>query len=166
MIKPLFQRILVAYNGSKSSLHAFMYAVIMAKSLKCKVKVVYVVDTDTIKKLTLTKFLMKEEGVEFKDDLQKDGDHGLEYVSRLAKAKGVKVETELRHGAVWSEIIKAADDYKCDLILLGGGGGDGSSSSLVRHGLAGMQDSEIIGSSHCSVMVVKHPYIEQFFKIL
>ena len=53
MIKPLFQRVLVAYNGSKSSLHAFMYGVMMAKSFKCKLKVVYVVDTDTIKKLTL-----------------------------------------------------------------------------------------------------------------
>ncbi len=165
MIKPLFQRVLVAYNGSKSSLHAFMYGVMMAKSFKCKLKVVYVVDTDTIKKLTLTKFLMKEEGVEFKDDLQRDGDRGLEYVARLAKAKGIKIETEMRNGAVWAEIVKAADDYKADLLLIGGGEESGT-SSMLRHGLAGMQDSEIIGSSHCSVMVVKHPYIEQFFKIL
>lgn len=62
MIKPFFQKVLVAYNGSKSSLHAVMYAILMAKAYKCRVKVVYVVDTDTIKKLTLTKFLMKEEG--------------------------------------------------------------------------------------------------------
>ncbi len=165
MIKPLFQRILVAYNGSKSSLHAFMYAVMMAKSFKCKVKAVYVVDTETIRKLTLTKFLMKEEGSVFKDDLKRDGDRGLDYIARLAKAKGIKIETEMRHGAVWSEIVKAADEYKADLLLIGGGD-ENTSSMMVSHGLAGMQDSEIIGSSHCSVMVVKHPYIEQLFKIL
>ena len=96
MIKPLFQRVLVAYNGSKSSLHAFMYGVMMAKSFKCKLKVVYVVDTDTIKKLTLTKFLMKEEGVEFKDDLQRDGDRG-----------EVAVEEEADGAPRWKKVEEA-----------------------------------------------------------
>ncbi|HAK69672.1 MAG TPA: universal stress protein [Treponema sp.] len=164
MIKPIFQKVLVAYNGSKSSLHAVMYAILMAKAYKCRVKVVYVVDTDTIKKLTLTKFLMKEEGYSFEGDLQQDGDKDLVFVTKLAKSKGVKIDAELRKGAVWSEIIAAADDYKADLILLGGAE-DTSVSSLISHGLIGAQDSEIIGSAHCSVMVVRQPYIEQLFKI-
>lgn len=37
MIKPLFQRVVVAYNGSQSSLHTVLYAILMAKVYKCSV---------------------------------------------------------------------------------------------------------------------------------
>ena len=136
MIKALFQKIVVAYNGSPSSLHAVMYAIMMARLYKCQVKIVYVVDTETIKKLILTKFMIREEG----DALS----GGLE--------------------SVWAEVIAAADEYKADLILLGGHGEDRQRSTL-HHDVVSMQDSEIIGSAHCSVMVVRHEYMEQLFKL-
>ena len=164
MIKSLFHNIIVAYNGSRSSLNAVMYSILMTKIYKCRVKVVYVVDTDSIKKLTLTKFLIKDEGHSLKGDLQLDADKDLAYVEKIAKSKGVKVETEVRHGAVWSEIIPAADEYKADLILLGGVE-NSSLSKMLKHGTIGIQDSEIIGSAHCSVMVVRHPQIEQLFRL-
>lgn len=164
MIKSLFQKVVVGYNGSRSSLNALMYSILMAKIYKCRVKVVYVVDTDSIKKLTITKFLMKDESHNLESDLQLDAGKDLAYAEKLAKSKGVKIETEIRYGAVWSEIITSADDYKAELILLGGV--DNSSvSKMVKHGMIGKQDSEIIGSAHCSVMVVRHPQIEQLFRI-
>ncbi|MBP5436375.1 MAG: universal stress protein [Treponema sp.] len=164
MIKPLFQRILVGYNGTKSSLHAVMYAILMAKIYKCHVKVVYVVDTATIKRLSLTKYIVPEEGDDLGGRLQQNGGSYLDYASDLAKTKAVKIETELLQGEIWSEIIRAADDYKADLILLGGKDLSNSYSSLDRK-LAGEQQSEIIGSAHCSVLVVRQKYIEQLFKI-
>ena len=128
MIKPLFQRVVVGYNGSRSSLHTVLYAILMAKVYKCAVKVVSVVDI-------------------------------------AAKSKGVKIETEIRKGAVWSEIITAADEFKADLILLGGAKNLDHLSSLSRDVISS-QDSEIIGSAHCSVMVVREPYVEQKFKLV
>ena len=165
MIKPLFQKVLVAYNGSQSSLRAVLYAIMMAKQFKCQVKVVYVVDTATIKQLTLSKFLIKDEAENIEGKLQSDGDRNLNYVQTLAKSKGVKIELELKKGAVWSEIITAADTFKADLILLGGTTGSSTYSTLQRD-VVKAQDAEIIGSAHCSVMVVRQPYIEQLFKIL
>ncbi len=163
MIKPLFQKVIVAYNGSVSSLHAAMYAIMMAKVYKCHVKVVYVVDTDSIKKLTMLNFLVKEEGDRARNDLESDGERDLLYVQKLAKSKGVKLETELRHGAVWSELITAADEYKADLLLLGASAGE--NNSLLRRDVVSRQNGEIIGSAHCNVMVVHQPYIEQMFKL-
>ena len=164
MIKALFQKIVVAYNGSPSSLHAVMYAIMMARLYKCQVKIVYVVDTETIKKLILTKFMIREEGDALSGGLEADGRRNLAYAAGLAKAKGIKVETELRSGSVWAEVIAAADEYKADLILLGGHGEDRQRSTL-HHDVVSMQDSEIIGSAHCSVMVVRHEYMEQLFKL-
>ncbi len=164
MIKPLFQKLVVAYNGSRSSLHALMYAILMAKCYKCNVKVVYVVDVATIRQLMLTKFVAKEEGDLFADNLESDGKRNLDFAIGLAKSKGIKIETEMRKGAIWSEVITAADEFKADLILLGGTG-NSNQVSTIQHDVVGVQDGEIIGSSHCSVMVVRQPYIEQLFKI-
>lgn len=164
MIKSLFQKVVVAYNGSKSSLHAVMYAVLMAKCYKCHVKVVSVVDTATIKQLMLTKFVIEDEGRHFSESLESDAKRNLDFALGLAKSKGVKIETEMRKGSVWSEIIACADDFKADLILLGGSD-NLNSLSTVNHDVVSMQQSEIIGSAHCSVLVVRQSHIDQLFKI-
>lgn len=162
MLKALFQKVLVAYNGSKSSLNAVLYGIMIARIYKCSLKVVYVVDSASIKQLTMAKFLIAEEAEETAKNLNEDGVKNLEYVKGLAKKKGVNVETELLNGAVWSEIIRAADVWKADLILLGGVTDNGS---LSVHANISRQDSEIIGSAHCSVMVVRDPYVEQKFRL-
>ncbi|MCI5830684.1 MAG: universal stress protein [Treponema sp.] len=162
MLKALFQKVLVAYNGSKSSLNAVLYGIMIARIYKCSLKVVYVVDSASIKQLTMAKFLIAEEAEETAKNLIEDGVKNLEYVKGLAKKKGVNVETELLNGAVWSEIIRAADVWKADLILLGGVTDNGS---LSVHANISRQDSEIIGSAHCSVMVVRDPYVEQKFRL-
>ena len=162
MLKALFQKVLVAYNGSKSSLNAVLYGIMIARIYKCSLKVVYVVDSASIKQLTMAKFLIAEEAEETAKNLNEDGVKNLEYVKDLAKKKGVNVETELLNGAVWSEIIRAADVWKADLILLGGVTDNGS---LSVHANISSQDSEIIGSAHCSVMVVRDPYVEQKFRL-
>ncbi len=165
MIKPLFQRVVVAYNGSRSSLHTVLYAIIMAKVYKCLIKVVSVVDVASIKYLTLQKFMVSGEGDAIASSLESDSVKNLDYVTSLAKSKGVKIETEIRKGAIWSEIVAAADEFKADLILLGGAKNLDHLSSL-SHDTISSQDSEIIGSAHCSVMVVREPYVEQKFKLV
>lgn len=165
MLKPLFQKVLVAYNGSKSSLHAVLYAILMAKLYRCSVKVVCVVDVSSIKQLTISKFMVSEEAELLSANLESDGKKKLDYVTEIAKTKGVKIETQLCYGSVWSEIIKAADDYKADVILLGGTDDNLDTHYSVRNVIS-RQDSEIIGSAHCSVLVIREPYIEQKFKLV
>ncbi|MBQ0039410.1 MAG: universal stress protein [Treponema sp.] len=163
MIKPLFQKVVVGYDGSKTSLHAVLYAILMAKVYRCDVKVVCVVDTASIKQLTLSKFMVADEAQVLSQNLEADGRKNLDYVADIAKKKGVKIETQLCFGSVWSEIIKAADEFKADVILLGGA--DEDNSNLCHKNISS-RDSEIIGSAHCSVLVVREPYIEQKFRLV
>mgnify|MGYP003299173207 FL=1 len=118
MIKPLFNNILVVINGSEASIQAAQYGVLMARLYRCDMKAIYVVDTATLKELTISKFFVSEESSEYEKSLTEDGKRYLNYVENLAKAKGIKIETELRKGSVWSEVIAYADDSKSDLILL------------------------------------------------
>ncbi|MBQ6780192.1 MAG: universal stress protein [Treponema sp.] len=163
MIKPLFQKIIVAVNGSERSVHAAMYGIMMAKQFRCDLKAVYVVDTATIRQLTLTKFFVSEEGADFETNLTEDGNRYLNYVISLAKQKGVKIETELRKGSVFSEIIKAADDYKASAILLGGKEHETAFSG--NRDTISATNGDIIANARCNVLVVREPDIEKLFKI-
>ena len=165
MINPLIQKVVAAYSGSASSRRAVLYGIILSKQYKCSLKVVYIVDTAAIKMLTLNKFMVAPEGKKIKEHLMEDGKRELEYVASLAKSKAVEIETEIREGAVWSEIISCADESGADLILLGGTSSVQALSS-IGHSVVGRQDAEIIGSAHCSVMAVREKNIEDLFKML
>lgn len=160
MIKPLFQNVVIAVNGSDGALKAAKYGILMAKLYRCNLKAVYVADTATLKQLTLTKIFIPEESRQYAKDLDSDGERYLNYVRELAKAKGVNCQTELRHGSVWSEIIRAAEDFKADVILLGGKENDGGRLDVLSSSYR-----DIVNHSSCSVLVVREKYIDQMFKL-
>lgn len=161
MIKPLFQNVLIAVNGSEASIHAVQYGILMAKLYRCNLKAVYVVDTATLRQLTLNKFFVQEESAEYESGLLSDGSRYLSYVEDLGRAKGIKIQTEIRRGAIWSELISAADEKKCSLILLGGWEKEGADQRDVLS----TSFRKVLLNSQCSVLVVKEKMIEQLFKM-
>lgn len=159
MTKPLFSNILVAVSGSDASIHAAKYAIIMAKLYRCRLTAVYVVDTATIRQLTLSKIFVQEESVEYEKSLEANGERYLSFVEELGRAKNVKIERELRRGAVYTEILAVSDEKKSDLIVLGGWERDRSARDIISHA-----HREIMVSARCSVFVVKEPNIDQLYK--
>ena len=159
MIKPLFNSILVVINGSEASIQAAQYGILMARLYRCDMKAIYVVDTATLKELTISKFFVSEESSEYEKSLTEDGKRYLNYVENLAKAKGIKIETELRKGSVWSEVIAYADDSKTDLILLG------EHKHIQSKDVISSIYREIISHANCSVLVVKEKDIEKLYKM-
>ena len=163
MIKPIFQHVLVAVNGSESSIQAAMYAIIMAKVYHSKVKVLYVVDTAAIRQLTLSNFLVSDESQSVENNLVSDGEKTIAYIESLAKSKGIKIESEIKKGAVASEILKTSEEYKANVILLGGKLHSNTASYV--HDDIGIETRKILSNAHCPVMIVKQYYIEQMFKL-
>lgn len=159
MIKPLFNNILVVINGSEASIQAAQYGILMARLYRCDMKAIYVVDTATLKELTISKFFVSEESSEYEKSLTEDGKRYLNYVENLAKVKGIKIETELRKGSVWSEVIAYADDSKTDLILLG------EHKHIQSKDVISSIYREIISHANCSVLVVKEKDIEKLYKM-
>jgi nucleotide-binding universal stress UspA family protein len=158
-MKPLISNIVVAITGTDASILAAKYAIVMAKFYNCKVSAVYVVDTATIKMLTLSKIFIQEEGAEYERNLETNGNRYLTFVEELAKEKGVKIERILRKGAIFTEILKLADEKGADLILLGGWEKDTKTSDIIGH-----SHREIMANSKCSVLLVKEPNIDQIYK--
>lgn len=159
MSKPLFSKLLVAISGSDASIHAAKYAIIMAKQFKCSLTAVYVVDTATLRQLTMSKIFIQEESSEYEQSLEANGERYLSFVSELAQSKGVKIEKVLCHGAVYTEILTAARERNVDLILLGGWEKDRNARDIISHA-----HREVLVNSRCSVYIVKEPEIDQLFK--
>ncbi len=164
MAKNFFKKMIVAVNGHRSSVHASMYAIMMARSYNIELKFVYVVDTATIKYLAANKFLISDERYNFEDRLKEDGERYLSYAQMLASSKGVKCETELLSGGVFTEILHAAEDYEADLIILGGNEKD-ETHHVGKRNVLSTDQSEILSNSKCPVMIVQKPDIEKIFKI-
>ncbi len=166
MLKPLFQKLVVAVNGSEQSMNAALYGILMSKLYHCSLKVVCVIDTNTLKQLTMSNFLIPEESARYEKNLENDGSRYLSYIESLAKQKGVKIDCEVRKGSVWSEIIVAAEEYKADVILIGGKKhGVSSMRSVIKRDSLSATNSEIIGSANCNVLVVRQNDIDKLFKI-
>jgi len=103
-MKALFKNVIVAVNGSQSSIQAAMYSIIMAKKYSFSLKFVYVVDTATMEFLDKCNFLISSEVSSYEEELRQNGKNYLEYVTKLAKSKGVLASSELRTGSVCSEL--------------------------------------------------------------
>jgi nucleotide-binding universal stress UspA family protein len=159
MIKPLFTHIVAAITGSDASISAAKYAIVMARQYHCRLSAVYVVDIATIRQLTLSKIFIQEESQEYEKSLEANGERYLSFVEELARAKGVKIEREIRRGAVYTEILKAADEKKGDLIILGGWEKDRNARDIIS-----ASHREIMVNAKCSVLLVKEPNIDQLYK--
>jgi len=158
-MKPLFSNIVVVLSGSDASILAAKYAIVMAKTYRCHLSAVYVVDTATLKQLTLHKIFVQDESQEYESSLHANGERYLSFVEELARTKGLKIEKVIREGAVCTEILAVAQEKKADLILLGGWERGRSSRDLFSH-----SHREIMLNAKCSVMLVKEQGIEQIFK--
>ena len=159
MAKSLFSNIVVVITGSDASILAAKYAIVMAKTYHCRLTAVYVVDTATIRQLTLRKVFIQEESQEYETGLQANGERYLSFVEELAHAKGVKIEKEIRKGAVYTEILAAAGEKKADLIILGGWEKDRNPRDIFSHSYR-----EIMINSRCSVILAKEPGIDLLYK--
>jgi len=158
-MKPLISHIVTAVTGTDASILAAKYAIVMAKQYHCKLTAVYVVDTATIRQLTLSKIFIQEEAADYEKSLENNGDRYLAFVDELAHAKGVKAEKIIRKGAIFTEVIHVADEKKADIIVLGGWEKDKNPRDIIGH-----SHREIMSNAKCSVILVKEPKIEQIYK--
>jgi nucleotide-binding universal stress UspA family protein len=158
-MKPLFQTIVVAVSGSEASINASKYAIVLAKQYRCRLVAVNVVDTATLKELLLSRIFVEDESFEYERSLEENGQRYLNYIEELAVRKGVEIEKVLRRGAVFSEIISAAEERDADLILLGAFEEKGGTRDVLSR-----QRREILRNARCSVLVVKEPDIEFLYR--
>jgi nucleotide-binding universal stress UspA family protein len=148
MNRNLFTRILVATGGSPWSERALAVALQMAKAYDLELVVVAVMTPGYAPQKTAPW------GVERTTVLEGSARQFMQSVldkaAALAQAHGIKYTCELREGRAVEEILKAAEQYRCDLIIIGSRGLSGL--SRVTLGETGI---EVLLKAPVPVLVVK-----------
>ncbi len=143
-----FKNILVPYDDSKCSLHAFKIATEMAKKFNSKLTVVTVVPSairisSSYSNVRYEEILLKEQRDSAKNALSK--------VDSIAKKQGIKLaKYVLESNAVVKQIISFAKSEKFDLIVMGTHGRTGWSKLII-----GSVANGVIQTAHCPALVVK-----------
>ena len=154
MIRPLFQNILVLVRGGEGCVEAAQYATVMSKLYRSKVHALYVVDTASIKKLSLNKIFVAEENME------DTGGRYLEHIREIGANKGVEIKIELRKGSVSDEITSYTEEHKIDAVLVGVDDSNGNSNEIFERSFY-----SILSHLKCSVIIVKDKLIKNIYKM-
>jgi nucleotide-binding universal stress UspA family protein len=138
----MIKRILVGFDGSEASRHAFAHALEIARRFEASVTVVSVVRVPEPAVAPEVEGVIDTTSRRF----QKDFDS----LKAQASEAGVELETEIVIGHPAEQIVHLAGTRQTDLIVLGSGG-----SSLVKHLMLGSVSERVMRYAPCPVTVVR-----------
>ena len=122
----MFEKILVATDGSEHGYRAANIALDLGKISGGKVTAIYVADTNRTSHLPDDMLLFS-----IQELLLKEGKEALKHVEDQAREKGVAYEGVVAEGNPGSEIISYAESAKMDIIIMGAVGRTGLDKFLL-----------------------------------
>jgi nucleotide-binding universal stress UspA family protein len=141
----LFNKILIATDGSEYTKAAIEKGIHLAKLSNAKVTAMYVVD-----QTSFVNFPMDSTIVNVYSLLEKEGADALEYVKDRGKEMGVEVTTKMEEGSPVKKIVEASKNH--DVIVIGTLGRTGMSKLLL-----GSVAERVVRHAYCPVLVVRAP---------
>lgn len=134
-----YRKILIAVNGSKNVLTEGLK---LAGDESCWVTVVKVIPPND-GELHLTG--IKDIG----DVLNSNGEKETSELKRIAETERSLIKTRLEEGKVHEKILEAAEEERCDLIIMGA-----KKRSWLRNIIGDNTVEKVIGKAPCPVLIV------------
>ncbi|WP_067050114.1 universal stress protein [Methanofollis ethanolicus] len=141
----MFQKIVVAVDGSEISQKAFEVALSEAKMWNAALHVIYVVETSRFSSLPMDNTMEVIYSL-----LEKEGREIFEKSTAQAAAEGISIVTHLRDGHAGTEVLALAEELQADLIVIGSRGKSGIDRLLL-----GSVSAHVVQDSRCTTMVVR-----------
>jgi nucleotide-binding universal stress UspA family protein len=139
----MFEKILLATDGSEHSLRATEKAIIVAKcDPNSSIEIVYVVDGDTSK----SEVLRNWNTIEVSDPRRER----IRPTEEKAREAGVKYEVKILRGEPGPTIVKYANENQFDLIVIGSRG-----RNALQELVLGSVSHKVAKWAQCPVMIVK-----------
>ncbi len=154
----MFEKILVAVDGSEHSKKAMGSAVELAEKFGASITLIHVYSavlpiipaTDALASPTVTATASAAVAAKIAEDARKLGDRILEDGEKVVKERGIQVEKVLREGDAVKEIVAEAQKGGFSLIVIGHRG-----LSKLSELLLGSVSEGVGHKAPCSVMIVK-----------
>ena len=151
----VMKRILCPVDFSQSSDHALQYAVDLARMFGAQLTLMHVVEMPFLPSYAMAGVPDLSLPLE---QIEEGARKGLERLVEQCRRKYDKVDTELRTGTAFMEIIAFAREIKADLIVVGTHGRTG-----LSHLIIGSVAERVVRKAPCPVLSIRHP--EHVFKM-
>jgi nucleotide-binding universal stress UspA family protein len=148
MAERLFRHLLVPADGSDASVAAARLAFRIARAFDGHVDLLYVLDTLLCEEL---RRFDKREVEEIRQELLEQGRRTLQALADEGERMGIAVDPDVRRGDPFEEIVAAAREHGCDLVVMGHVGRRPRNKVLL-----GSVAERVVEFAPCPVMVVKH----------
>lgn len=125
----MYERILLATDGTSSSTEAEEHAIELAATLGSTLHVISVVDERIFGAYPGDEYIHEHEGLE--EALVSEAEQTLDKVEERANRSDVEIATHLRHGDPVEEILKLIESEDADLAIVGTSEAEGSYSELL-----------------------------------
>jgi nucleotide-binding universal stress UspA family protein len=135
------RRILVAVDGSNQSVRAVKMASQMTKGLGAELTLIHVMNLREIPTLIAE----AENG-----DVEEYGQMILGKAAKVAMLYGIEPKAILRKGHIADQILRFADNYKPDIIIMGSRG-----YAKLKGSLLGSVSQSVSSYAKCSVLIVR-----------
>ena len=156
------KKILVFVDGSEGCVMAAQYGITLAKKMDAELMALFVVNVQLLEELVKARIFVKVEEMDYEQDLEQDGKRYLNYISELAKTKGVEIRTELVKGVVSKIVVDKVQEWGVDLLVMGE-----LEPVLSRTDTFHDEAELIFRKAKCSVLVVKDAdYVERIYNAL
>lgn len=147
----MFDKILIATDGSKHSEKAAEEALEMARLTGGKVTALYVADVSNyFAPIDVSYNVADEAIVGMRSLVLKDGETAVKRVESMAKVTGIPFEGKIIEGNPADDIMRFAEENKEDIIVIGGIGKTGLEKYLL-----GSVAEKVVRNSRVPVLVVR-----------
>jgi len=154
----MFDKILVAVDGSEHSKKALTYAVELAKKFSAKIMLIHVYSTimpiipvtDALSSQTGVTPVSPAVAVKIAEDVRKMGNKILEDAEKVVQEQGIAVDTMLKEGDIVKTIVAEAQRGEFNLIVVGHRG-----MGKLGEFLLGAVSEGVSHKASCPVLIVK-----------
>jgi nucleotide-binding universal stress UspA family protein len=141
----MFQKILIATDGSETSQKAVKMGVELASKHGAKIMAVYVADTS---RLGYLPDYIQYSGM-IRDLMLKEGKESTDYIEEIAKTAGVACENLILEGKPSDELLRVSRESGADLMVMGSVGRGGLDRFLL-----GSVAEKVVQHSKIPIMLV------------
>ena len=113
------KKILLYIDGTEQTITAAQFALCLTRFTGASLTTFYVINTKALDDLLKARIFLKEEQLEYEQDLEEDARRYLNHVRELAQKKGITVETRSVMGSTHQELIKLVKEEGFDLLIIG-----------------------------------------------
>ncbi len=145
-----FKSILHPTDFSDPSRHALDHACSLAEKYRAKLYLLHVIEE--VSDAAYFDMLQTPPLAELMTEVEGHAKTALEGLLTAEQRSGLDVNLLTRRGIPFLEIVRCADELKCDLIVCGTHGRTG-----LKHALFGSVAEKVVRKAPCPVLSVRHP---------